>query len=114
MPLKIKHVLYKPGERIRQVYFPGGGFCSILAMLEDGRMVEVATVGREGMLGSSAMIDNNAGNSTTMVQGAADECYRMPVDDFQREMDRQSAFYELLTRYSQALVGFIMQSTGIR
>jgi CRP-like cAMP-binding protein len=27
-------------------------------------------------------------------------------------MDRRGAFYELLTRYGQALVGFIMQSTA--
>src|SRR5258708_20522640 len=28
------------------------------------------------------------------------------------EMDRGGAFYDLLTRYAQALIGFIMQSTA--
>ena len=41
VPLKLKEILYKPGERIQDVYFPGGGFCSMLASLEDGSMVEV-------------------------------------------------------------------------
>ena len=41
-------MLHKPGEPVEQVYFPGGGFCSIVTVLEDGRMIEVATVGREG------------------------------------------------------------------
>ena len=36
----------------------------------------------------------------------------MSAEAFRREMDRRDAFYELLTRYSQALVGFIMQSTA--
>ena len=39
-------------------------------------------------------------------------CYRMTADVFRREMDRKAAFYELLMRYSQALVGLIMQSTA--
>src|SRR5687768_7417923 len=57
IPLILKDVLQKPGEPIQHVYFPGGGFCSILTVLEDGSMVEVATVGREGMLGVSAILD---------------------------------------------------------
>jgi hypothetical protein len=50
IPLRLKQVLHKPGEPIRHVYFPGGGFCSLLTILEDGTMVEVATIGREGMV----------------------------------------------------------------
>ena len=49
---KLKTVLHKPGEPIRHVYFPGTGFCSILTVLQDGNMVEVATIGNEGMIGS--------------------------------------------------------------
>lgn len=37
---------------------------------------------------------------------------RMKTDAFRREMDRRGVFYELLTHYAQALVGFIMQSTA--
>jgi CRP-like cAMP-binding protein len=110
--LKLKDVLYKPGERIRYVYFPGGGFCSMLAMLEDGGMVEVATIGREGMIGESAVLDGGPLNSITMVQGETDTCYRMTADGFRREMDRRGSFYELLTYYTQALTGFIIQSTA--
>ena len=57
VPLKLKDTLHKPGEPIRDVYFPGGGFCSMLTVLEDGKMVEIATVGREGMVGVSAILD---------------------------------------------------------
>jgi Crp-like helix-turn-helix domain len=49
VPLKLKDILHKPGEPIRDVFFPGGGFCSMLTVLEDGSMVEVATIGREGV-----------------------------------------------------------------
>jgi CRP-like cAMP-binding protein len=97
---------------VEHVYFPGGGFFSMLTVLKDGGMVEVATIGREGMVGITAVLDGNPLPSTSMVQGETDTCYRMKADVFRQEMDRRGVFYELLTRYSQALVGFIMQSTA--
>jgi len=42
----------------------------MLATLEDGGMVEVATVGREGMIGASAVLDNSPPNATTLVHVA--------------------------------------------
>jgi CRP-like cAMP-binding protein len=104
--------LHKPGEHVEHVYFPGGGFCSIVTVLQDGSMVEVATVGREGMVGVTAALDGSPVSSATIVQGETDTCYRMTAEAFRREMDRRGAFYELLTLYSQALVGVIMQSTA--
>ncbi|OLC79773.1 MAG: hypothetical protein AUJ01_12590 [Acidobacteria bacterium 13_1_40CM_3_65_5] len=112
VPLKLKDLLHKPGEHIEYVYFPCGGFLSIVTVLEDGSMVEVATIGREGVIGVTAVLDGTPMSSASMVQGESDTCYRMTADAFRREMDRREAFYELMTRYSQALVGFIMQSTA--
>jgi CRP-like cAMP-binding protein len=110
--LKLQTLLHRAGEAIEYVYFPGGGFCSILTLLKDGRMVEVATVGREGMVGVSAVLDGNPASSISMVQGETELCYRMKANAFRQEMNRRGAFYELLTRYAQALVGFMMQSTA--
>jgi CRP-like cAMP-binding protein len=112
IPLKLKSVVHRPGDRLEHVYFPGGGFFSMLTVLKDGGMVEVATIGREGMAGITAVLDGNPVSSTAMVQGETDTCYRMKADVFRREMDRRGVFYELLTHYAQALVGFIMQSTA--
>ena len=112
VPLTLKDVLHKPGEPIRDVYFPGGGFCSMLTVLEDGSMVEIATIGREGMVGVSAVLDGTPVTSAAMVQGETDTCYRMKVDAFRREVDRHGAFHELTTHYAQALFGFVAQSTA--
>jgi CRP-like cAMP-binding protein len=112
VPLSLKALLHPPGQPLRHVYFPGGGFCSILTVLEDGGMVEVATVGREGILGVFAANDGHAPPSATMVQAETDTCYRMTVEAFRKEMNRRGAFYDLVTRFTQALVGFIMQSTA--
>jgi len=112
IPLKLKDMLHRPGESIEYVYFPAGGFCSVVTVLEDGSMVEVATIGREGMVGVSAMIDARPVVSATMVQGATEVCYRMPAASFRAELERREAFYALLSRYSQALTDSIMQSTA--
>jgi len=112
VPLELKEVLHKPGEPIREVYFPGGGFCSMLTVLQDGGMVEIATIGREGMIGVSAVLDGIPVTSIAMVQGETETCYRMNVDAFRREADRHGAFHELLAHYAQALFGFVAQSTA--
>jgi CRP-like cAMP-binding protein len=113
IPLTLKDVLHKPGEPVRHVYFPGGGFCSVLTVLADGAMVEVATIGREGMVGVSSVLRGDArDSSTTMVQAAGDVCYRMSTDAFGAEMDRRGEFSAILGRYAQAFLGFVMQSTA--
>jgi CRP-like cAMP-binding protein len=72
IPLKLKEFLHKPGDPIREVYFPGSGFCSILTVLQDGSKVEIATIGREGMIGVSAVLDGMPVTSAAMVQGATE------------------------------------------
>jgi CRP-like cAMP-binding protein len=111
VPLKLKDVLHKSGDQIRDVYFPGGGFCSMLTVLRDGRMVEVATIGREGVVGVAAVSGDPRMTSAVMVQGETDTCYRMRADAFRREIDRHGAFHRVMTLYGQALFGFVAQST---
>ena len=110
--LKIKELLHKQGEPIDYIYFPGGGFASVVTVLENGEMVEVATIGREGAVGVMAVLEDQPMPFASMVQGEISTCYRMKADAFRREMDLRRRFYHLVTRYSQALVGFVMQSTG--
>ncbi|HKF65144.1 MAG TPA: Crp/Fnr family transcriptional regulator [Vicinamibacterales bacterium] len=110
--LDVKEVLHKPGELIEHVYFPGGGFCSIVTVLEDGEMVEVAAIGREGMVGVTAEAGWLPLSSAAMVQASTDVCYRMSTAAFRREMDRRGAFHSVVTRYTQALMGVIMQTTA--
>jgi CRP-like cAMP-binding protein len=111
--LVLKAVLHKPSEPITDVYFPGGGFCSILTVLADDSMVEVATVGREGMVGVTAILNEPQGpTSLTMVQAASELAYRMPIEAFRRELRRRGPFHEVLTRYTSAHMAFVMQSTA--
>jgi CRP-like cAMP-binding protein len=47
-------VLFESGDEVDQVYFPQYGMLSLLAVLRDGKAIETATVGREGVVGAMA------------------------------------------------------------
>src|SRR5882724_253037 len=47
-------MLVGAGEEFEHVYFPHSGMLSLLAVLRDGKAIETATVGREGVVGAMA------------------------------------------------------------
>jgi CRP-like cAMP-binding protein len=47
-------VLFEAGDEVDQVYFPHHGMLSLLAVLRDGKAIETATVGSEGVVGAMA------------------------------------------------------------
>src|SRR6266496_4205133 len=49
--LKVHHVLHEPGDTLKSAYFCNTGLISILSVFEDGKMVEVGLVGKEGFIG---------------------------------------------------------------
>lgn len=44
-------VLYEPGQRIDQIYFPHSGVLSVLSVLQDGSAIETSTIGQESAVG---------------------------------------------------------------
>lgn len=112
IPLKLRTILHQAGRPVRDVYFPGDGFCSMLTALNDGKMVEVATVGREGVVGIAGALNDDPSPSVSMVQAEMSRCYRMPATAFRAEMEKHGDFYTLMTRYAQAYVGIITQAVA--
>ena len=47
-------VLSEPADEVDHVYFPHSGMLSLLAVMRDGKAVETATVGCEGVVGAMA------------------------------------------------------------
>ena len=47
-------VLIEAGDEVDHIYFPHYGMLSLLAVLRDGKAIETATVGREGVVGAMA------------------------------------------------------------
>ena len=111
-PLKARQVLHRHGEPIAEVYFPGRSVCSITNVMEDGRVVEVATVGREGLIGIGAVFGAPAASGEAFVQIPAEPAGVMSLDAFRREMERHGPFHDCVTKYSQAFVNLLMQSVA--
>jgi CRP-like cAMP-binding protein len=111
VPLTLQQVLHRRGQPIRQVYFPNNGVCSFAAVMQDGAMVEVATVGKEGMVGIRAFLGGSRALSETVVQSATPSTttVQLPVDVFKRELARHGALEEIMQRYSQAFLASLMQ-----
>ncbi len=107
-----RKVFHKSGEPVRQIFFPNGGVASVTASMSDGTMVEVATVGDEGLVGISALFADSPMAVETMMQVADTDAEMMPVDAFRREFELRGAFHDAVSRYSQGFLGLLMQSTA--
>jgi CRP-like cAMP-binding protein len=111
IPLKFKQVLYKQGQTIRDVYFPGGGACSVTKTMEDGATAEIATIGNEGMLGTSVFFGDDQAQGDVFVQIGGEGGFKMSAAAFIEEMELRGAFYNRVIRYNQALMIQVMQTT---
>ena len=112
LPLTNKLVLQRPKEPIREIVFPEGGVVSLTTMMLDGSAVEVATIGAEGLVGLNAFFGGTMSNSESMVQVPGATAVALPVAVFQREVEHGGPFRDRVQRYSQGLMGLMMQSTA--
>ena len=112
VPLKFKQVLHKNGAKIDTIYFLGGGVGSVTNVMTDGRMVEVATIGNEGVIGMTVFLGGNVSPGDAFIQVPDGMGQSMSAEAFTRELDRRGPFYDLVSRYSQVLQVLMMQSTA--
>jgi CRP-like cAMP-binding protein len=106
-----KQVFHKQGEPIKDVYFPGGGACSLIKVMLDGTIAEIATVGNEGMLGAGVFFGDDLSTGEAIVQVSDGQAHTMPIDAFVQEMARHGNFYSRIVRYLQAFSTQVMQTT---
>lgn len=112
VPVSTRQVFHKRGEPIRAVYFLNGGMASVTVAMSDGTMVEVATVGDEGVLGVGAVFGSRASSAETMVQVPDTDAEMMPMDAFSAELSLRSGLHECVGRYAEGFLALVMQSTA--
>lgn len=114
--LEVREVVQESDQLIEHVVFPNNGMVSITATLADGEMLEVATVGDEGLVGADAIFSERALGRHSMVQvpapGAPTTAEVMPVVDFRREYTITASFRDAVNRYMQGLLSMTMRSTA--
>jgi CRP-like cAMP-binding protein len=108
--LPVKTVLFEPGRPIDAVYFPIDVVISLVTPFHDGAMVEVATVGNEGIVGVPLVPFGGLG--VRAISQVAGYCLRLDADVFLEWSDRNQTFQRLVERYTQALFGQIAQAAA--
>ena len=106
-----KQVIYEANEPIKYIYFPTDAVMSLINLMEDGAGVEVGTVGKEGMVGIPVFLagDRSINQAVAQIPGNA---VRMRAEVFNRNVTPGSPLYNLLQRYTQALLSQVFQSVS--
>src|SRR5579884_3740730 len=108
--LEIRTVLFEPGQPIGAVHFPLDGVISLVTPLEDGSIVEVATVGNEGVVGVPLVPGGSL--AVRAISQVAGRALRMDAPAFLAEMDRRGPLHEVVQNYTAALFGQISQAAA--
>jgi len=110
--LEIRTVLVPPNAAFDYIYFPDGCLASITATLEDGAVVEVGVVGREGMIGLPVAFGVDIAPPFDVFIQIAGSAWRMKAGLVRPEMERCPSFRDGMFRYALARQVQISQSAA--
>jgi CRP-like cAMP-binding protein len=96
-------VLYDAGDEVDQVYFPQYGMLSLLAVLRDGKAIETATVGREGVVGAMAGLGLYKSLVRVVVQLPV-ACSKIAATHFRTVAATSEPIRNLCIRYNEVLL----------
>jgi len=106
-----EQVLIDADSPLDHVFFPDGGVISAVAEYADGRVIEMATIGREGCTGMQAAIGAESSFYRLLVQipgGAA----KMARTAFMRAISSVPPFRTLIYAYLQAFLEQVLVSVA--
>ena len=104
--------LLENGVAISHVYFPNTGVYSVTNEMRDGELVEVATVGFEGMLGINVFLGDMLGAGRSLMQVPDGPLPKMAVGRFLKLCAEPGPFRTAVSRYAQANMLQLMQGTA--
>jgi CRP-like cAMP-binding protein len=100
------------GQYPKHVYFPLSGVMSmVLVMEESDEIVEIATIGREGMVGAPIVLGTLAMNHRVFCQVGPGQALRMDVKLFAEALAKSPVLRLMCNRYMQAMM--VMMGQGV-
>jgi len=92
--LKQGDLLGEPGQQVSDVLFLEGGMVSLLTTMQDGTAIEIATLGRESVLGVLTSLGDHRGNVRAVVQidGAG---WKIRAADFRAAVEKSRSLRHL-------------------
>ena len=109
--LSFPKILAEPGQAIRHIYFPTGGFISLLTLMGSRVSLEVALTGNEGMYGVDVALGVGFSRGHAMVQGSG-PAWRIGAAAFRRELARSAALRKWVNRYIYVLMTQLAQTAA--
>jgi CRP-like cAMP-binding protein len=104
-------VLYEARSQVEQAYFPTTATLSAVAMMRDGSMIEVATVGREGGVGLpiSSIPPVSANRVFTQIPG---EAIQISAAILAKQVQKHLSVKQLFDSYQAAFLFQVSQSVA--
>ena len=106
--LSVNQVLYEQGDHIDSVYFPIDAVASSLAIMEDGTTVETAMVGREGLVGISAILGSGRSRQWIWVT-ISGNAIQLDAKALDRIFTQNQTALKSLLRYYRSLITQLSQ-----
>lgn len=107
--LRIRDMAYEAGKPIEFIYFPLDAVFSVVGVTEDRIVVEVATIGREGMVGLPLFLGTPTSPQTSFCQ-IPGPSVRLPAGELGRVLRLDGILHRLLNRFAQATMVQIAQN----
>lgn len=105
------HELFSPGDRINALYFVRSGAVSLVSELSNGQMIETAMVGRDGVVGGGAMLDEGEAMYKAIVQVEGDGLL-LDMDAARRLAREHDDFRIAVARHEQLVLAQAQQSAA--
>jgi CRP-like cAMP-binding protein len=96
-------VLTEAGDEVDHVYFPLNGMISLVIVMRDGKAIETATVGRDGMFGAAAGFDPYKTRVRAIVQIQM-EAVRISAVQFRKAVGSSKALLDLCVADNETML----------
>ena len=104
-------MLVEAGAELTQIYLPHSGVISMVVSLSEGQVVEVAMVGRDGIVGAEEALGDGIAltDAVVLCPGTASV---LSVAQLRQLAGQSVTFRDLLARHAQALLAQVQQSVA--
>jgi CRP-like cAMP-binding protein len=102
-------ILLDADSSLDDVFFPDSGVVSVVAVYENGNIIEMATIGREGCTGFQAILGDRESSVRFLVQ-ISGSAAKMSRADLTRAMGSMPSFRNLMYAYVHAFLEQVLVS----
>jgi CRP-like cAMP-binding protein len=109
--IKTGQVLSEAGDIIQHIYFPHEGMVSLVAVMADGRGIETATVGSEGVISATSGFEKRVSFTRAVVQAPL-IASRISSAQFRVALKQSPRIRNLIAAYNELLLTQVQQTAA--